>query len=186
MTSPVRAVDLDAVPASATHVVLALGSNLGDRAATLTSAVADLDAVEGLVVEAVSPVVETDPVGGPEQDDYLNAVVVGATTLSPHALLSAARSVEVAHGRVHRTHWGARTLDVDVITYGDLVSRGGRLELPHPRAHQRAFVLLPWASLEPDAVLPGPGGGRVAELAAAAGDASGTRETDVRLRGERR
>lgn len=181
MTSPVRAVDLDAVPPGPVHVVLALGSNLGDRAATLASAVAALAQVAGLVVAGASPVVETAPVGGPEQSDYLNAVLVGRTTLSPHALLVATQSVEDAHGRARQTRWGARTLDVDIIVYGDLVSRGADLELPHPRAHQRAFVLVPWCSLDADAVLPGPSGGQVADLAAQAPDLAGTRPAHVHL-----
>lgn len=181
MTSPVRPVDLDVAPTGPVHVVLALGSNLGDRAATLSSAVRALGQVAGLATERVSPVVETEPVGGPEQDDYLNAVLVGRTTLSAHDLLSGAQSVEAAHGRVRDTRWGARTLDVDIIVYGDLVSRGERLELPHPRAHERAFVLVPWALVEPDATLPGPSGGRVAGLAVAAPDAAGVRPSDVVL-----
>lgn len=181
MTSPVRAVDLDAVPASPVRVVLALGSNLGDRAATLASAAAELAAVGGLTVEDVSGVVETDPVGGPEQGDYLNAVLVATTTLTPHALLTAVQEVETEFGRVRRVRWGARTLDVDIVVYGDLVCTGERLALPHPRAHERGFVLAPWASLEPDALLPGPNGGRVADLAATAADATGVRPTDVKL-----
>lgn len=182
MTSPVRPVDLDAVPGEPVPVVLALGSNLGDRTATLASAVSALDGVHGLTVERVSPVVETAPVGGPEQDDYLNAVVLAVTTLSPHALLTAVQEVETAFGRVRHVRWGARTLDVDVVTYADLVCVGERLELPHPRAYQRAFVLVPWAAVDARAVLPGPRGGRVTELAGAAPDAAGVRSTTVQIR----
>lgn len=181
MTTPVRPVDLDATPAVPVEVVLALGSNLGERATTLASAVAALDAAEGVAVQRVSPVVETDPVGGPEQGPYLNAVLVARTTLSPHSLLAATQAVEDTHSRLRQTRWGARTLDVDIITYGGLVSRGDRLEVPHPRAHGRAFVLAPWALVAPDAELPGAGGGRVADLAARADDATGVRVTDVRL-----
>lgn len=181
MTSPVRAVDLYATPVQPVHVVLALGSNLGDRAATLASAVAALVSVDGLAVGTSSPVVETDPVGGPDQADYLNAVLVGTTTLSPHDLLAATQSVEDAHGRERGIRWGPRTLDVDIVAYGDLVCTGERLEVPHPRAHLRAFVLTPWAAVEPDAVLPGPRGGRVADLAASAPDAGGLRPSPVVL-----
>ncbi|HZI97035.1 MAG TPA: 2-amino-4-hydroxy-6-hydroxymethyldihydropteridine diphosphokinase [Actinomycetales bacterium] len=182
MTSPVRPADLDAVPAQPVPVVLALGSNLGDSAATLTSAVAVLDDVDSLTVDRVSPVVQTAPVGGPDQGDYLNAVVLAVTTLSPHQLLAAVHVVEAAHGRTRETRWGARTLDVDVIAYGELVCAGERLEVPHPRAHERAFVLVPWAAVDPDAVLPGPHGGRVNDLAAAAPDAVGVRPTAVQIR----
>lgn len=170
MTSPVRPVDLDAEPSAPVRVVLALGSNLGDRAATLSSALGALRAVHGLADVVASPVYETPPVGGPEQGPYLNAVVLATTTLSPRDLFRAAQAVEAAHGRVREVRWGPRTLDVDLVAYGDLVSRDAQLALPHPRAHERGFVLVPWARLDPDAVLPGPGGGRVAELAAAASD----------------
>lgn len=165
MTSPVRA----------TPVALALGTNLGDREAVLRSAVAALVAVDGLAVTAVSPVVETDPVGGPEQPDYLNAVVLGATRLAPHDLLAACQRVEAGHDRVREIRWGPRTLDVDVLVYGDTVSDDPVLTLPHPRAHRRGFVLVPWSLADPDAVLPGPRGGRVADLAAAAPDRAGVR-----------
>jgi 2-amino-4-hydroxy-6-hydroxymethyldihydropteridine diphosphokinase len=162
---------------SAVDAVLALGSNLGDRAAVLASAVEALRATPGIAVTAVSDPVETDPVGGPEQPDYLNAVVLVTTTLSPHALLDACRRVETEHGldRTTKVHWGPRVLDVDVITYGALVSADDRLVVPHPRAHERAFVLAPWLQVDPDAVLPGPGGGRVADLLAVAPDAAGLR-----------
>jgi len=164
--------------------VLALGSNLGDRERTLSSAVADLAGTPGLEVVAVSPVVETDPVGGPEQPDYLNAVVVVRGTLPPHALLAACLAVEARHGRERQVRWGARTLDVDVITYGDLVLDGPDLVLPHPRAAQRAFVLAPWAALDPGASLPvptlGPGARvRVADLLA---DLPSDSSAGVRLR----
>ena len=151
--------------------VLALGSNLGDREGTLASAVGELARTPGLEVVAVSPVVETDPVGGPDQPDYLNAVVAVRATLAPHALLAACLAVEARLGRERRVRWAARTLDVDVITYGDLVLDGPDLVLPHPRAAQRAFVLAPWAALDPGASLPlpalGPGArARVPDLLA--------------------
>jgi dihydroneopterin aldolase/2-amino-4-hydroxy-6-hydroxymethyldihydropteridine diphosphokinase len=160
--------------------VLALGANLGDREATLAAAVADLARTPGLEVVAISPVVETAPVGGPEQPDYLNAVVAVRSTLPPHQLLAACLRVEARHGRERRVRWAARTLDVDVITYGDLVLDTPDLVLPHPRAAGRAFVLAPWAALDPQAMLPLPAPGaraRVADLLADAGplDAAGVR-----------
>ena len=156
--------------------VLALGANLGDAVATLRRAVASLAAAAGVEVGAVSPLARTAAVlapGQPDQPDYLNAVVVGATTLAPLELLALARRLEDEHGRRREERWGARTLDVDVITYADLRSDDLELTLPHPRAHERAFVLLPWSQVEPDAVLPG--GGPVAELAERAADRSTVR-----------
>jgi 2-amino-4-hydroxy-6-hydroxymethyldihydropteridine diphosphokinase len=116
-------------------------------------------------------VVETDPVGGPDQPEYLNAVVAIRSTLTPHALLAACLAVERLHGRERRVRWAARTLDVDVVAYGGLELDGPDLVLPHPRAATRAFVLVPWAALDPAAELPAPGGAagsrRVADLLAA-------------------
>jgi dihydroneopterin aldolase/2-amino-4-hydroxy-6-hydroxymethyldihydropteridine diphosphokinase len=147
--------------------VLALGANLGDRAGTLTAAVAELAGVPGIEVLAVSPVVETEPVGGPDQPAYLNAVVTIRSTLTPHALLAACLAVERRHGRERRVRWAARTLDVDIVSYGGLVLRTPDLVLPHPRAATRAFVLAPWAALDPDATLELPGGSvRVLDLLA--------------------
>jgi dihydroneopterin aldolase / 2-amino-4-hydroxy-6-hydroxymethyldihydropteridine diphosphokinase len=151
--------------------VLALGANLGDREATLAAAVADLGATPGVEVVGTSPVVESEPVGGPDQPDYLNAVVAIRSTLTPHALLAACLAVERRHGRERRLRWGPRTLDVDIITYGDLVIDIPDLVLPHPRAAGRPFVLAPWAVLDPQARLPrrdGPDGGsvRVSDLLA--------------------
>ncbi|MFI7587916.1 2-amino-4-hydroxy-6-hydroxymethyldihydropteridine diphosphokinase [Spongisporangium articulatum] len=166
---------LDVPPAVPTRVVLALGSNLpsraGDRAATLRAAVQALLAVPGLAVTTVSPWVETAPVGGPEQPDYLNAVVLATTTLAPRALLAAVNAIEESFGRRREIRWGARTLDIDVITFGDLLSDDPELTLPHPRAHERAFVLAPWTLADPEAVLPGPDGPRsVPDLLAVAAD----------------
>ncbi|WP_326645964.1 2-amino-4-hydroxy-6-hydroxymethyldihydropteridine diphosphokinase [Streptosporangium sp. NBC_01755] len=145
------------------RAVLALGSNLGDRFGTLRGGLDALFAKPGLTLVAVSPVYETDPVGGPEQGAYLNAVVIAESTLEPRALLDRAQGVENAFGRVRVEHWGARTLDVDLITVGDVVMDDPDLTLPHPRAHERAFVLVPWVRADPDAVL---SGRRVADLLA--------------------
>lgn len=176
MTSPIRAVDLDAVPPEGADAVLSLGSNLGDRVATLAAAVRELSAVPGLDLVAVSPVVETDPVGGPDQPDYLNAVVLARVSVSARQLLRACQDVESRHGRQRQVRWGARTLDVDIITYDALVTSDSHLQLPHPRAAERAFVLVPWLAVDPGASLPGRGGSRpVADLLGEIGGAGGVR-----------
>ncbi|MGV9774611.1 2-amino-4-hydroxy-6-hydroxymethyldihydropteridine diphosphokinase [Streptosporangium sp. NPDC003464] len=136
-------------------VVLALGSNLGDRFETLQGALDALFDAPGLDFVAVSPVYETDPFGGPEQGPYLNAVVIAQTTLGPRTLLERAQGVENAFGRVRQERWGPRTLDVDLIAVGDVTADDPELTLPHPRAHERAFVLVPWLRADPDAVLAG-------------------------------
>jgi 2-amino-4-hydroxy-6-hydroxymethyldihydropteridine diphosphokinase len=153
-------------------VVLALGSNLGDRLANLQRGVDLLSGGPGLENMAVSPVYETAPVGGPEQPDYLNAVLVAVTPLSARAVLGRALATEQALHRVRGARWGPRTLDVDLIVYDDVVSADPVLTLPHPRAHERAFVLVPWHDVDPQAVIPGKG--RVADLLAAT-DTAGIR-----------
>lgn len=155
---------------SSRPVVLALGSNLGDRLAMLQGAVHALGAVVDLV--AVSPVFETDPVGGPEQDDFLNAVVLVDSTQSPHELLDLAHRVEDLHGRVRTQRWGPRTLDVDLIAVDEEQIDEPDLVIPHPRAAERAFVLVPWSAVDPEAALPGIG--RVVDLLSRV-DASGVR-----------
>jgi 2-amino-4-hydroxy-6-hydroxymethyldihydropteridine diphosphokinase len=133
---------------------LALGSNVGDRAAELIGAVRDLASVPGLHLVAASSVYETRAVGGPVQDSYLNAVVVIETALSARAVLDAALVVEAAHGRVRAERWGPRTLDIDILVLGEETSDDPLLTLPHPRAHERAFVLVPWSEVDPDAAIP--------------------------------
>jgi 2-amino-4-hydroxy-6-hydroxymethyldihydropteridine diphosphokinase len=164
----------------ASAVVLALGSNLGDRLANLQGGVDALCARPGLFEVEVSPVYETAPVGGPAQPDYLNAVLVAATTLSARAVLGRCQEAESALDRVRTERWGPRTLDVDVIVYGTEVSDDPELTLPHPRAHERAFVLAPWHDVDPGAVILGHG--RVADLLAAAGSAGVRLCPDARLR----
>jgi len=177
---------LDLPPGAAVPAVLALGANLGDRAATLEAAVRRLHDVDGIEVTAVSPVVETDPVGGPEQPDYLNAVVLVATTLSPRALLAAAHGVEAAHGRVREQRWGPRTLDVDIVDYDGLTAATDELRLPHPRAHERAFVLAPWLEADATATIPHDGKPTaVGELLARSKDRDGVRRTGHTLRAPR-
>jgi dihydroneopterin aldolase/2-amino-4-hydroxy-6-hydroxymethyldihydropteridine diphosphokinase len=140
-------------------VVIALGANLGNVQATLEAAVRQLAQLDGLQITAVSDLFETDPVGGPDQPVYLNAVVLARTRLAPFGLLTELHAIEADHGRVRETRWGARTLDLDLIQYGatglgsDVVSADPELALPHPRAHERAFVLAPWSSIDAEAEL---------------------------------
>ncbi len=162
-------------------VVLALGSNLGDRLASLQGGVDALCARPGLSGVQVSPVYETAPVGGPPQPEYLNAVLVATTTLSARAVLERCQEAENALGRVRTERWGPRRIDVDVIVYGTEVSDDPELTLPHSRAHERAFVLAPWHDVDPGAVIPGRG--RVADLLAAVGTADVLLCPDARLRG---
>jgi len=141
------------------RVVIALGANLGAVQSTLEAAVRQLAALDGLQISAVSDLFETDPVGGPDQPVYLNAVILARTRLAPYALLTELHAIEADHGRVRETRWGARTLDLDLIQYGDpemdseIVSHDPELTLPHPRAHERAFVLAPWFALDAEAQL---------------------------------
>ena len=131
--------------------VLSLGSNVGDRQAHLR---AGIDLVGRIVpVVATSPVYETDPVGV-AGDPYLNCVVV-VDDDDPERVFTAAQVAEQTRGRVRSRRWGARTLDVDVISVDNLVRSDPRLTLPHPRAHERGFVLLPWLDVEPAAELAG-------------------------------
>ncbi len=132
---------------------LGLGANLGDRHATLAEALARLAATPEVRIARVSPVYETAAVvltGQPPQPDFLNLVIEVETTLTPHALLDACLAIEQALGRVRRERWGARTLDLDLLFFGDSGLADDRLTLPHPRLHERAFVLAPLADLAPD------------------------------------
>jgi 2-amino-4-hydroxy-6-hydroxymethyldihydropteridine diphosphokinase len=141
------------------RAVIALGSNLGNRLETLQAAVDALEETPGVRVKGVSPVYETEPWGVEPgtQPSYFNAVVVLKTTLPPSSLLERAHAVEEAFRRVRDERWGPRTLDVDIIAYDGAVSDDPHLTLPHPRAHQRAFVLAPWHDVDPEAQLPGHG-----------------------------
>lgn len=159
-TSVVQKVDAaDSTLSNPKRAVISLGSNLGNRLETLQGAVDALEDTPGLRVKAVSPVYETEPWGVDpgSQPTYFNAVVVVRTTLPPSSLLERGQAVEEAFHRVRREQWGPRTLDVDIVTYADVVSDDPALTLPHPRAHERAFVLVPWLDVEPDARLPGHG-----------------------------
>jgi 2-amino-4-hydroxy-6-hydroxymethyldihydropteridine diphosphokinase len=133
---------------------VSLGSNLGDRAAHLRAALALLAA--RFAVVGVSPVYETAPVGMVDQPAFLNCVALLATG-SPEDVLAAAHDAEEMRGRLRSRRWGPRTLDIDVVSVDALTSADPRLTLPHPRAHERAFVLLPWLDVDPDAELVGHG-----------------------------
>jgi len=149
------------------RTVIAMGSNLGDRLDYLQGGLDGLFDTPRITFLAVSPIYETTPVGGPEQPDYLNAVVIAETSMPAQAVLERCLSLEDAYGRVRDERWGPRTLDLDLIIYGDEVTNGPGLTLPHPRAHERAFVLVPWHDADPQAQLPGYG--PVADLLAAVG-----------------
>lgn len=172
------AADLETAPESPVKIVLGLGGNLGDVRETLRESITDLDKTPGIQVTDVSALARTAAVTHGDavaQSDYLNAVVIAETTLSPRELLDAVHRIEDAHGRVRVERWGDRTLDIDIITFADVLSNEPELTLPHPRAANRAFVLVPWAQVEPDAAIPGEDGGQVAELAEAAPDRPGVR-----------
>ncbi len=133
-----------------TKAYLGLGSNLGDRLAHLQAALDHLAALRGVRVLRSSRIYETDPVGGPPQPDYLNAVVEVETTLSSRQLLRACRTIEDGLGRLRAERWGPRTIDIDVLTFGRERSNDPELTLPHPRINERGFVLVPLLELEPD------------------------------------
>lgn len=161
--------------------VLSIGSNIGDRLANLQSVLDGL----GSAVVGVSRVYSTAPWGGVEQQDYLNAVVVVEdSSIDCRGWLREGQRLELAAERVRDVRWGPRTLDVDVITCDDVRSADPELTLPHPRAHQRAFVLVPWLDVEPDAELALDGSRiSVRQLLAALSDdeRSGVRRTDMTL-----
>jgi dihydroneopterin aldolase/2-amino-4-hydroxy-6-hydroxymethyldihydropteridine diphosphokinase len=167
------ATTLDAAPLWPADAILGLGANLGDALGTLRSAIDSLRSVPGIDVIGVSPLARTKPVGFEDQPDFFNAVVAIRTTLAPRALLYTVQGIEEQYGRDRSKPGGPRTLDVDIIAFDTLLDGDDELEIPHPRAHERAFVLLPWATLAPNAFLPGLDGGAVAVLADRAPDRGG-------------
>jgi 2-amino-4-hydroxy-6-hydroxymethyldihydropteridine diphosphokinase len=154
-----------------TQALLGLGSNLGDRLATLQRAV-ELLADRGVRAIACSRVWATAPMGGPEdQPEFLNVVIrVDPGALSPDDVLTAANAVEAELGRVRDERWGPRTIDIDVLLWNGLQRDDPRLTIPHPRMQERAFVVLPLLDLEPDPVLPN--GRRLVDLPAPQGEAT--------------
>ena len=131
--------------------VISLGANIGDPKANLDLAVGLLR--EATEVIAVSSYLQTKPVGGPEQPDYLNAVAILESDLPAKDLLALLNGIETAMGRTREIHWGPRVIDLDLIQYGGLLVSDEKLTLPHPRAHERRFVLAPWFEIEPEAIL---------------------------------
>lgn len=161
-----------------TPAYLGLGSNLGDRARYLSEAIRRLRVLDGVRVTAVSPVYDTTPVGVVNQPNYLNLVTAIETELPAAQLLTACQGIEHALGRTRDVRWGPRTLDIDILCYGDLVSAEPTLTLPHPRLTERAFVLVPLATLAPGLTIRGK---TVRELAAAT-DRTGVREcAEIRI-----
>lgn len=143
---------------------LGVGSNLGDRLATLQQAADLLGAHPGIAMRRTSRVWETDPVGGPDQPDFLNVVAEIDTYLDPHDLLAVINRVESELGRVRDIRWGPRTVDIDILLIDDITIADDRLTVPHPRMQERAFVVFPLLELIADPILP-----------------NGTRLLDVRL-----
>jgi 2-amino-4-hydroxy-6-hydroxymethyldihydropteridine diphosphokinase len=135
------------------RVFLGLGSNLGARETTLQQAREELQS-GGFRELLRSSLYLTEPVGGPPQDWYLNQVIAGETSLSPERLLEACQAVERAHGRERGERNAPRTLDIDILLFGDLVRDDQELQLPHPRLHERRFVLVPLSEIAPDVVHP--------------------------------
>ena len=136
-------------------VVIALGSYMGDTNSHLHHAIDEL--AKSIDIKAVSSFYKTAPMGGPKQDDYLNAVIIAQSEMDPLDLLVEMQEIEILAGRTRDIHWGPRTLDLDLIACGDLVIQEPHLELPHPRAHERTFVLEPWFEIDPEAFLAGHG-----------------------------
>ena len=137
------------------RAVLSLGANQGDRLAALQGAIDALG--DEATVLAVSRVYETEPVGGVEQPDFLNIIAIVDIDATPHQLLELAHDIESRWHRTRDVRWGPRTLDIDIVSCGDVVVNEPDLVLPHPRAHERAFVLVPWMDVEPTAHITGVG-----------------------------
>lgn len=137
------------------HAYISFGSNLGDSLSTLRAARKELCAAVGIKCRALSPLYESHPCGGPPgQGLYLNGVLAIETDLTPLQLLHLLQRIEDAHGRVRSERWGERTLDLDLLLYNNLILDGEELILPHPRMHERAFVLFPLAEIAPEVIHP--------------------------------
>ena len=131
--------------------VISLGANIGNPEEQMQLAIAMLR--EATDVIALSSIYTTEPVGGPVQPNYLNAICITESELPAADLLALLHAIEKTLGREHVERWGPRTIDLDLIQYGTILSSAQELELPHPRAHERKFVLEPWLEVEPDAIL---------------------------------
>ncbi|MFW2512301.1 2-amino-4-hydroxy-6-hydroxymethyldihydropteridine diphosphokinase [Demequina sp. SO4-13] len=154
---------MDERPPQPVGAVIALGGNIGDVEPVFRDTLAALHRITGIEMRAASPLFRSAPEGGVDQPDYLNAVARIHTMLSPRELLAACHGIEMLHGRDRSVPRASRTLDLDIISYDGVTGETADLTLPHPRAHQRAFVLVPWSYMEPDAVLEPHG--RVMDLA---------------------
>ena len=162
------------------QAVLAIGSNLGDRLNRLQGGVAALEDTPEVTIVAISSVYETAPVGAPDGSGrFLNAVVLIDTTLTVHTLLDRALAIEDAFGRERGEPNAPRTLDVDLIVVGDRVAADDQLTLPHPRAHERGFVLAPWLEIDPEGEIPGKG--FVADLIGGVDISTVTRREDLEI-----
>ena len=136
---------------------IGLGSNLENPLQQIKTAIDDLQSLADINIVSVSSLYQSPPMGPADQPDYINAVLALETSLNPHQLLDALQSVEQLHGRVRKRHWGERTLDLDILLYGDQILDDERLKIPHPGMHERAFVLYPLAEIAPDIEIPGIG-----------------------------
>lgn len=137
-----------------TTVYLSFGSNMGDRERQINDALNLLNTLPETKVTKISSLYETAPVGGVEQDDFLNGVVALETNLSPIELLDNIQAIELKLNRVRKIHWGPRTIDLDIVLFGDLVVDSERLKVPHPFMHDRSFVLIPLNEIAPQAIHP--------------------------------
>lgn len=166
-----------------TKVVYSVGSNLGDRLGNLQGAVDAIRDTPDVIVVDVSHVYETEPIGGPaDSPTFLNLVIVAETTLEPRTLLERALAIEDAYGRVRKDRWAPRTLDVDLIVVGRTTTNEDDLKLPHPLAHERGFVLLPWAEIDPTGAVPGQGS--LADLIDAVDISGVVRRDDLQIEGD--
>lgn len=182
MINPAVQIDVDTLSGMAPLrlVAFSLGSNVGDRLGYLQTAVDALRATPGLTLTAVSSVYETSPVGPvSEQGDFLNIIVMAESTLASMVMLERAQAIEDAFGRVRTVPGGPRTIDVDLIAVGSRVINTDVLTLPHPRAHERAFVLVPWNEVDPTAVIVGRGA--VADLLVGVDTAGVRRRADLAI-----
>lgn len=162
------------------QAVVAFGSNMGDRHGRIQGGVSTLEDTPEVTVVAISSVYETEPVGAPDgSDKFLNAVVLIDTTLTVHTLLDRALAIEDAFGRERSEPGAPRTLDVDLIIVGDRVADDEQLILPHPRAHERGFVLVPWLEIDPEGEIPGKG--FVADLISGVDTSGVTKREDLEI-----
>lgn len=133
---------------------IGFGSNIGNRLAHIQNAIHALSKAEGITLQKISSLYETEPVGYEKQEDFLNGVAVIQTCLPPLRLLNTLKAIETEVGRKHRTRWGPREIDLDVLMYGDMCFHRPALVIPHPQMHLRGFVLVPFAEIAPDVVHP--------------------------------